>query len=156
MLRTLLGRRNAGDLANTVLLAPRQGVSGRVCLLYESLRRLQRKHPLLYIKGVLRERHWPMVALVYRCLIQPLLQRGESAHRCTHSHDLEPIRLFKDLLNRPQFGDDALQLVAPLLILNQVKLVYDEEFYFEVLLLLDELVEQPVRFLDGADSEVHA
>ena len=97
-----------------------------------------------------------MVALVYRCLIQPLLQRGKSAHRCTHSHDLEPIRLFKDLLNRPQFGDDALQLVAPLLILNQVKLVYDEEFYFEVLLLLDELVEQPVRFLDGADSEVHA
>ena len=37
-----------------------------------------------------------------------------------------------------------------------MKLVNDEKFDFEVQLLLDELVEQAIGFLDGADSQVDA
>ena len=95
-----------------------------------------------------------MVALVHFSFVKPLFKCAESTQSRTHCHDLKSIWLVKDFLNSLKLGNNCLEQVATLLVLHQMKLVNDEKLDIKEELLLDQFVEQAVRFLDRADGQI--
>ena len=82
-----------------------------------------------------------MVALIDRGPVQPALQGIKSAHSGAHAYNLKSIRLFHYSLDGPQLCDDRFEQVAPPFILDEMKLVNDEELNIEVETLLNQLIK---------------
>ena len=95
-----------------------------------------------------------MVALIYLSCAKPALKRLKTAQRGTHPNYLEPVRLVEYALHRFELGNYCLKQVTALLILHQVKLIYDEVLDVKVKLLFYHLVQQSIRFLNCAYCQV--
>lgn len=95
-----------------------------------------------------------MLAFKYFGGMQPLLEGVKSTQSCTHSDDLKPVRLLKDLFDSFQLCDDGLYQVASVRVLDQMELINDKDLDIEEKLFLNQLVQQTVCLFYGANGDV--